>query len=206
VREQLAELEQGGAIAIERKKTARNLNAPNTYLLNSSWQPETTTPGSSTTLERSTTPGRREYSGRAAGSTTPGRHQNELIERTHEQDTPSTSSKLRFTDGDREVAGWMFGLIKALCPGHRQANLDKWANVIHLMRERDGRTHEEIRSLFGFANSDGFWSANILSPDALREKWDRLTIKKHGSSNNGKQRQAAGPGQKYDPNGAFGHF
>jgi len=78
--------------------------------------------------------------------------------------------------GDLEVANWMFELIRQINPGHKPPNVEKWANTIRLMRERDSRTHQQIRELFSWANSDDFWSKNILSPDKLRKQWDKLVI------------------------------
>lgn len=46
------------------------------------------------------------------------------------------------------------------------------------MRERDKRTRREIAALFAWANADGFWQSNILSPGKLREKWDQLEIRR----------------------------
>lgn len=56
------------------------------------------------------------------------------------------------------------------------------------MRERDGRTRREIADLFAWANADGFWQANILSPGKLREKWDQLVIRR-GAAGGGSAQQ-----------------
>ncbi len=95
----------------------------------------------------------------------------------------SLSEKLRFSDADKATAEWMFGLIRNLNPGHKEPSLNKWAEAIRLTRERDGRTDEEIRSLFEWANEDDFWKANILSPSKLRAKWDQLIIQKSRNGN-----------------------
>lgn len=69
----------------------------------------------------------------------------------------------------------MFELVRKVNPTAREANFDKWANEVRLMREIDGRTHTEICELFLWAKKDNFWCANIQSPGKLREKWDTLT-------------------------------
>ena len=69
-------------------------------------------------------------------------------------------------------------MIKNLSPNVKTPDFASWANEIRLMRERDGRTHKDICELFKWANEDEFWSANILSPSKLRDKWDQLEIKK----------------------------
>lgn len=88
----------------------------------------------------------------------------------------------RSTPEDETCARWLYGRILAGSPGHKQPNFDTWADEVRLMRERDGRTHREICELFGWAQDDGFWHANILSPGKLREKWDQLSIKRRGSA------------------------
>lgn len=49
-----------------------------------------------------------------------------------------------------------------------------WANEFRLMRQRDGRTVEQIRYLINWTAKDEFWSTVILSPAKLRAKWDQL--------------------------------
>jgi hypothetical protein len=71
----------------------------------------------------------------------------------------------------------MLSLIRALDPKCKQPNLDKWANEIRLMRERDKRTDREIRATFTWANRDSFWQSNILSPSKLRDKFSTLSLK-----------------------------
>ena len=76
------------------------------------------------------------------------------------------------------AARFIWGKIQQLNPKHKEPNLDKWADTVRLMRERDKRAHKEICELFAWANNDEFWGANILSPATLRKQWDKLTIKK----------------------------
>ena len=78
---------------------------------------------------------------------------------------------------DLQTAEFIWDLIHEMQPDRKPPNLTTWANTIRLMRERDGRTHEQIRELFRRANQDEFWCTNILSPDKLRTKWDNLTLK-----------------------------
>lgn len=89
--------------------------------------------------------------------------------------------KFVYTDDDLRAANWIFGLIKNLSPNVKTPTFESWANEIRLMRERDGRTHKDICELFKWANEDEFWSANILSPSKLRDKWDQLEIKRKSS-------------------------
>ncbi|PLW82246.1 hypothetical protein CWI75_10735 [Kineobactrum sediminis] len=88
---------------------------------------------------------------------------------------------------DMRLARWMLDRVLLIAPKTKTPNLDKWANTIRLMRERDGREHREIESLFKFANEHRFWAANIRSPEKLRDQFATLDAQ---------QRQAAnGPNQ-----------
>lgn len=82
----------------------------------------------------------------------------------------------RFSDDDMAIAKEIFSGVCELNPKHKPPNMEKWADIVRLMRERDGRTHAEIRALWAWVHRDGFWMKNILSPDKLREKWDQLVI------------------------------
>lgn len=96
------------------------------------------------------------------------------------KDNTSSSAK-KFTDDDLKCAKYILSLCKKLKSDFK-ANLDKWADTIRLMRERDKRTHREICELFKWANEDSFWQTNILSPTKLRQQWDKLYIKRGAAS------------------------
>lgn len=94
---------------------------------------------------------------------------------------------------DHALAETILADIRAINPRHKKPNLDTWANTIRLMRERDGRTHDEITSLWKWANKHSFWSSNILSPEKLREQWDRLVIQQNRGSQNATRQPADKP-------------
>lgn len=94
-------------------------------------------------------------------------------------DAPKPSRKKFGTPEDREAAEWMFERIKSILPSAKPPSMEAWANDVRLMREQDGRTHREICELFGWANRDSFWSANILSPAKLRDKWTQLCAQRN---------------------------
>ncbi|WP_230402577.1 helix-turn-helix domain-containing protein [Plesiomonas shigelloides] len=94
------------------------------------------------------------------------------------------------TTDDLAAAEWMFGQVLAIAPKAKKPNYAVWANEIRLMRERDGKQHREICELFKWACHDSFWSGNILSPAALRRKWDQLEINRNKQASG---RQAGKP-------------
>lgn len=60
---------------------------------------------------------------------------------------------------------------------HRPATerkLEKWANTFRLMRERDKIDPAQIGATVRWALEDNFWSAIILSPEKLRDKFEQL--------------------------------
>ena len=52
-----------------------------------------------------------------------------------------------------------------------------WIDSCRLLRERDGRTLEEIKLVIDFSQNDDFWKSNILSMSKLREKFNQLWLK-----------------------------
>lgn len=102
------------------------------------------------------------------------------------------STKNTFSTDDYSSAVYIHNKIKELNPNAKDPNLDKWANEIRLMRERDKRSHEEIMKIFTWANNDPFWRTNILSPSKLRKQFDQLTVKSNGE-NNGTHQQTHKP-------------
>lgn len=104
-----------------------------------------------------------------------------------------------FTSGDLSIAEFMFDAILRLNPDHKKPNLESWADVVRLMRERDNRSPPEIKSVFMWANNHRFWAKNILSPDKLREQFDKLVIQRDQESKNEiGQRNSAKPNINFD--------
>ena len=91
--------------------------------------------------------------------------------------------KYKFEESDMELALFMRGKIKNFLPESKEPNLESWANEFRLVREKDQRTHEDIKSLFSWANNNDFWRSNILTPEKLRKKWDTLTAQKNSNGN-----------------------
>jgi len=83
---------------------------------------------------------------------------------------------------DVRLARFMFNLVQQVSPDSRAPNFEKWADVIRLMRERDGLTHRRIAEVFKWANTDDFWKVNILSPDKLRKQFPQLSAKMEASN------------------------
>jgi hypothetical protein len=124
---------------------------------------------------------------------------NNNVNNENNDNKSSSSPKLRFDEADMGTARWMFSLIQRDLPNERAPNFEKWANEIRLMREHDQRTPEAIRDVFAWANGDGFWKSNVLSPAKLREKFSKLILQMKERKNGNGKSYTPGPGQQYDP-------
>jgi len=94
--------------------------------------------------------------------------------------------KIDFSGKDGYTALFIENTLLDMNPKMKQQNIDLWSNTIRLMRERDKRTHDEIKELFLWANNDDFWHQNILSPEKLRKQWDTLVIQRKAKLNGGR--------------------
>ena len=91
-------------------------------------------------------------------------------------------SGVRFTDSDMGLAEHLAGLMDRNNPDRkkRTGEVERWADDIRLIRERDGRTADQIRQIIDFTQNDPFWMLNILSGANLRKHYDRLNLQMKG--------------------------
>lgn len=93
---------------------------------------------------------------------------------------PPEEKKKPFTENDLTLAKLLSDRIRENFPNLKeksQAQIEKWADDIRLMRTADKNTHEEIRELIEFSQQDSFWKMNILSGSTLRKQQDKLIVK-----------------------------
>jgi hypothetical protein len=88
--------------------------------------------------------------------------------------TSAVADSTKLEEIDLELSRLLLDFIRENTPTFKQPNLEKWAEYIRLMRERDGRTEAQIRFLITWCQKDPFWQANILSTKKLRDKFDTL--------------------------------
>jgi len=86
--------------------------------------------------------------------------------------------KYKFSGQDKILASYLKYLIKNNKPDYKFSNncVERWANEVRLMRERDKRDHDRIKKVMEFALNDDFWKYNILSMEKLRKQFDRLEM------------------------------
>ncbi|KRO16190.1 hypothetical protein [Lacticaseibacillus saniviri] len=108
------------------------------------------------------------------------RHDYDLTKKT----SRPKSDKRTFEPGDPnlQAAEYLWGFIKGNNPEAKHPNLQRWANDIRLMHERDKRTYEQINGMIVWSQKDEFWQANILSAGKLRQKYDAMRAKANAAS------------------------
>lgn len=98
-----------------------------------------------------------------------------------ENEKKNTSrQKFKFEHSDMELAELLFNYIQDNGDGANKVkspNMEKWANEIRLIRERDHKTHDQIKKAIDWSQNHSFWKTVILSPSKLREKYTQLSIK-----------------------------
>ena len=181
IRRALEILEQLGLVVVIKRKLTATQNTSNLYKLNIKkiLNPSSELGGSNSELGGSNSELGGSNSELGGGSNSEPRTNNSFEPINFPP--AKAGKKFVYTNDDLLAANWIFGLIKNLSPNVKTPTFESWANEIRLMRERDGRTHKDICELFKWANEDEFWSANILSPSKLRDKWDQLEIKRKSS-------------------------
>lgn len=58
-----------------------------------------------------------------------------------------------------------------------EAQLQKWADVMRLMMERDKRSFNQIQHMIDWCQHDDFWLTNILSASSLRRNYDKMKVR-----------------------------
>lgn len=92
-------------------------------------------------------------------------------------------------------------LLKVIRKNHeiKEPDLDKWANTIRLMIEKDKRPGKDIQELILWSGEDDFWYKNILSADSLRKHYDKMKAQRNNpTKKNGGRRLESEAFNDYD--------
>src|SRR5690606_6119177 len=76
-----------------------------------------------------------------------------------------------------KIADFFYKEILRNNPGHKEPDLQKWADDIRKIIELDERDKSEVSRLIRWVQQDSFEMANVLSPAKLRTRYDALIIK-----------------------------
>jgi len=82
---------------------------------------------------------------------------------------------------EMQLAEQLLYQIRAHLPGYKQPDLQIWAKGFDLILRIDQREAQEVLEVIRFAQGDPFWQGNILSPDKLRQHYDRLNLRRNQS-------------------------
>lgn len=99
------------------------------------------------------------------------------------QNNNTSRSKLKFETHHMKLAELLFNEISKNMPKRKEPNYEQWANSFRLMMERDKREGKEIQDVLLWSQKHHFWYKNILSPDKLREQFDRLQAEMNEDNN-----------------------
>ncbi|MFW8578075.1 helix-turn-helix domain-containing protein [Enterococcus entomosocium] len=114
---------------------------------------------------------------------------NNTFNKTNKEEVETSSRK--YSDEHFRLASKLQNnLIDDFPKEMKKADLDKWADVIRLMEEKDQHTIEQIDYVLDWLPSNSFWFGNIRSAKKLRDKFETLKFeikteksKKQGNKN-----------------------
>lgn len=101
----------------------------------------------------------------------------ELFQKRHPDAAICTPAGKQWGTAEDIIAvRWIHKLLKNIDDSIATPSWAQWANDIRLLRSSRSVTHRDICEVFKWANSDGFWCTNILSPSSLRRHWLTLRL------------------------------
>lgn len=74
------------------------------------------------------------------------------------------------------LASYLFNFILRNNPKAKEPNFKTWSKQFDYILRIDGRDIEEVKKVIKWCQNDNFWFKNILSPEKLREQYDRLLL------------------------------
>ncbi|NPC90993.1 hypothetical protein HOO54_23565 [Bacillus sp. WMMC1349] len=137
----------------------------------------------------------------ADGTETERRWNNNKNVKKVKKENNNNNKRLVFDEKQMQLAELLWKHVHINAPDMKQPNLDKWANTIRLMMERDGRTGKDIQEVILWSTKHEFWYKNILSADKLRKQYARLVVQKNEEERRGTRNGNQQPyGQSYGEN------
>lgn len=103
-----------------------------------------------------------------------------LSEKPKEKKSSSKKEARVFVKGDLEmtIAGYIYTKIKEINPNFKDPkNFQKWCKDVDGILRIDKRDSKEVKEVIDWIYNDIFWQGVILSPDNLRDKYDKIRMK-----------------------------
>lgn len=116
---------------------------------------------------------------------------NNLSKLNTDKEEVVTSSREYSNEHFRLAAKLKNNLINDFSKEMVKVNLEKWADIIRLMEEKDSYTLEQIEDIINWLPSNDFWFGNIRSAKKLRDKFEslRFETKKEKSNKTSRSKQ-----------------
>jgi len=124
-------------------------------------------------------------------------------EELEEEKEKKKKTSPKYETCDITLAELLYNLILKRDPKFKKPNLEKWANDIRLMRERDERTPEQIEYLINWSQENSFWCSNILSASKLRSKATTLILQIKGEKD--KKQNGGNPNERVQSSSRSGN-
>lgn len=97
--------------------------------------------------------------------------------------TEETKGRVAPTSADADsLTDFFLKKIQERKPDFKPKNLHKWKVEMDRLLRIDKKDPQKVRELIEWVSNDLFWRDNVLSPDTLRRQYEKLEIKKLGSS------------------------
>jgi len=105
-------------------------------------------------------------------------NKNDKNDKNDKKETPSPKQVYDEDSIPFRLSNYLYRKILINNPEHKQPNIQSWSDDFRKLIELDKRTPKEIGEVIDFAQSDSFWSTNILSASKLRKQYDALNMKR----------------------------
>ncbi len=105
-----------------------------------------------------------------------GSNQQSKVKESKEEESKEENTR-KYSDEHFQLSQMLKNNLSDAFPKEMsKVDLNKWANTIRLMIERDERTIESIAYVIKWLPTNDFWFGNIRSAEKLRKQFEKLTF------------------------------
>lgn len=115
-------------------------------------------------------------------------HDGTDIDKEEDKDIDKEEKKGKYSDEHLRLANKLKNnLIEDFPKEMKKVDIEKWADMIRLLEERDKASIEAIEYVINWLPTNEFWFGNIRSAKKLREKFEKLKFEIKADKNNHKK-------------------
>ena len=115
-------------------------------------------------------------------------HDGTDIDKEEDKDIDKEEKKGKYSDEHLRLANKLKNnLIEDFPKEMKKVDIEKWADMIRLLEERDKASIEAIEYVINWLPTNEFWFGNIRSAKKLREKIEKLKFEIKADKNNHKK-------------------